>query len=297
MMASFRKEVLMKRMKWMYGAALALGGIIAADPHPSSAAENDSLPSYLTDRGEGIHTSLFGTYVREGEFLFYPFYEYTKSSRFEYKPSELGFTGDEDFFGKAAEQEYLVFFAYGFNDRFMAEFESALYIREVLRKASDDTSAMPDHLRESGMGDTEGQLRYRFLKETESRPEVLTFLEVVLPLQKGRKLIGTQHWELAPGLNITKGFPFGTLSAKLSLSYTSDEKKTQLGEYALEYVKKISDAWRFVLAVEGEQDELQAIGEVQYALTQHAVLKLNSGFGLTKKAPDVAPEVGIVFSF
>jgi hypothetical protein len=287
----------MKRMKWIYGAALVLGGIVAADPHPSSAAENDSLPSYLTDRGEGIHTSLFGTYVREGELLFYPFYEYARSSRFEYKPSDLGFTGNKDFFGKEAEQEALVYFAYGFSDRIMAEFESALYMREVVRKASDDTSSMPNHLRESGVGDTEGQLRYRFLKETDSRPEVLTFFEVVLPLQKGRKLIGTHFWELSPGLNITKGFPLGTLSVKLSLSYTTDEHKATFGEYALEYVKRISDAWRFVLAVEGEQDELQAIGEVQYALTPHAVFKLNSGFGLTKKAPDVAPEVGIVFSF
>jgi hypothetical protein len=287
----------MKRIKWMYAAALFLGGIIVADPHPSIAAGSVSLPPYLADRGEGLHTSLFGTYVRDGEFLFYPFYEYTKSSHFEYKPSELGFNGEKDYLGKEAEQEALVYFAYGFSDRFMAEFESAIYMREVLRKASDDTSSMPNHLRESGVGDTEGQLRYRFLPETDSRPEIIALFELVLPLQKSRTLIGTQHWELAPGLNITKGFPFGTLSVKLTLSYTTEEHKATFGEYALEYLKRVSDDWRVVFAVEGEQDELQAIGEVQYALTRHAVLKLNSGFGLTKKAPDVAPEVGIVFSF
>ena len=43
------------------------------------------------------------------------------------------------------------------------------------------------------------------------------------------------------------------------------------------------------------QDEI--IGEVQYALTKNVTIKLNSGFGLTKKAPDFAPEVGILFSF
>jgi hypothetical protein len=284
-------------MKWICAAALVVGGVVVEGPPSASAAESDALPSYLADRGDGIHTSLFGTYVRTGEFLFYPFYEYTKSSDFEYKPSDLGHTGETDYFGKEVEQEYLVYFAYGFTDRWMAEFESALYAHANFKKAPDDTSTVPNHLEESGVGDTEGQIRYRFLKETVNRPEVLGFFEVVFPLQKNKNLIGTQHWELAPGLNITKGFPIGTFSVKLSLSYTTEDHNVQSGEYALEYVKRVSDAWRFVLAVEGEQDEVQAIGEVQYALTPNAVLKLNSGFGLTKKAPDVAPEIGIMFSF
>jgi hypothetical protein len=271
--------------------------ILAITPNRLPAAESDSLPYYLYDRGAGIHTSLFGTYVRKGELLFYPFYEYTKSSHFEYKPDELGFSGNEDFFGKESEQEALIYFAYGFSDRLMAEFESALYSHAVFRKAPDDPSAVPNHLSETGLGDTEGQIRYRFLNETGTRPEVLGFFEVVLPLQKGRKLIGTQHWELSPGLNITKGFRFGTLSVKLSASYTSDERNIKSGEYALEYVKRLSPSWRTVLAVEGEEDEVAAIGEVQYGLAKNATLKLNCGFGLTKKAPDIAPEVGVVFSF
>jgi len=287
----------MRTIKYLSVGGLILSLIITALPRLASAAENDTLPYYLYDRGTGLHTSLFGTYVRKGELLFYPFYEYSKSSHFEYKPDELGYSGGEDFFGKEFEQEALIYFAYGFTDRLMAEFESALYSHAVLRKAPDDPSAVPNHISETGLGDTEGQIRYRFLNETETLPEVLGFFEVVLPLQKGRKLIGTQHWELAPGLNITKGFRFGTLSVKLSESYTSDERNLQFGEYALEYVKKLSQAWRTVLAVEGEQDEVAAIGEVQYSLTKNAVLKLNCGFGLTKKAPDIAPEVGVVFSF
>jgi hypothetical protein len=39
------------------------------------------------------------------------------------------------------------------------------------------------------------------------------------------------------------------------------------------------------------------IGEVQWHLGPRAFLKLNSGFGLTEKAPDVAPEVGVLISF
>ena len=30
---------------------------------------------------------------------------------------------------------------------------------------------------------------------------------------------------------------------------------------------------------------------------RHAVLKLNCGFGLTTQAPDIAPEVGVLFHF
>jgi hypothetical protein len=35
---------------------------------------------WLADRGPGIPTSLFGTYITKGEFLVYPFYEYTKNT-------------------------------------------------------------------------------------------------------------------------------------------------------------------------------------------------------------------------
>lgn len=68
--------------------ALALVTICTA-MEPARAADED-LAGYLADRGPGMPTSLFGTYVEKGQWLVYPFYEYTKSSAFEYKPSELG---------------------------------------------------------------------------------------------------------------------------------------------------------------------------------------------------------------
>jgi hypothetical protein len=79
--------------------------------------------------------------------------------------------------------------------------------------------------------------------------------------------------------------------------YSTGEHKLEFGGYALEYVKRLSPTWRIVLAFESDQDERQIIGEVQYTLSKHAVLKVNSGFGLTKKAPDAAPEIGVLFSF
>ena len=66
----------------------ALAFIAGVEPCP--AAEAGGLATYLADRGDAIPTSLFGTYVAEKEFLFYPFYEYTRRTNFEYQPSDFG---------------------------------------------------------------------------------------------------------------------------------------------------------------------------------------------------------------
>lgn len=290
-------EALMKRENRSIVVASLLAVVLAAGAGRSPAAEPAGLPSYLYDRGDGIPTSQFGTYVREKELLVYTFYEYTRSKNFEYKPSELGSTGDDDFFGKATEREFLVFFAYAFNDSLAVEFESALYSSVDFSKAPGDTSSVPSSIRESGLGDTETNIRWRFQKETESRPETTFFFKTVFPLQKDKKLLGTQNWEFEPGIVLTKGFSFGTLALKLSMAYDSGERKMELGEYAIDYVKRLSQNWRVVVSLEGEQDELSLIGEVQYALGKNAILKINSGFGLTKKAPDFAPEIGVLFRF
>ena len=203
----------------------------------------------------------------------------------------------QDFFGKLKQHEYLLFLAYGFTDSFAMEFESALYTNATLEKSNRDTSNMPRRLREDGLGDTEINLRYRFLKENEYRPDAVAFFKTVFPIQKDKKIIGSQEWELSPGLVLLKGTPWGSFAGKVSMAYTSGEGKFEFGEYGIEYVKRLSPNWRVVLAFEGEQDEQEIVGEVQYALTKNVTIKLNSGFGLTKKAPDFAPEVGILFSF
>jgi hypothetical protein len=69
------------------------------------------------------------------------------------------------------------------------------------------------------------------------------------------------------------------------------------GEYALEYLKRLSPSVRFYTGIEGNQDEVEWIVERQYRLGRHAHLKLNTAFGLTSKAPDFAPEIGIMFNF
>ena len=47
---------------------------------------------WLADRGTGVATSLFGTYVNKGQLLVYPFLEYYVNNDYEYKPEELGRT-------------------------------------------------------------------------------------------------------------------------------------------------------------------------------------------------------------
>jgi hypothetical protein len=75
---------------------LALGGAAAAR---GQAVDTTSFQW----RGSGQPTSMFGTYIRKGELLIYPFFEYYRDHNFEYKPAELGYGLDRDFRGGAGE--------------------------------------------------------------------------------------------------------------------------------------------------------------------------------------------------
>ena len=253
-------------------------------------------PPYLADRGDGIPTSMFGDYIRPGELKVYPFYEYT-SQKLEYKPSELGFGLDQDFRGPFRQHEALLFLAYGLSNRLALEFESALFTSARLRKDPSDPSAMPAVLRESGLGDTQVEARWRWARETVSRPEIFSYFEVNFPLQRNRRLIGTQTWAYKLGTGAIKGFSFGTLTIRAAGEYDEADKQIAFGEYALEYLKRISRNWRVYTGIEGTQDEVELIFEVQRRLSAGATLKLNSGFGLTSKAPDFAPEIGVMLRF
>src|SRR4029453_11071820 len=125
------------------------------------AFAQETLPVYLRDRGTGIPPSLFGPYPEDHHWLAYLFYEYTLNEDQEYKPAELGFDLDQDFRGKFTQHEFLLFYSFGVSDWFAFELESALYTTATQEKASDDPSAMPSNVKESGLGDTEGQLRWR----------------------------------------------------------------------------------------------------------------------------------------
>lgn len=274
---------------WLIALCIATGGV-------TDAARAQKSLDRLRDRGSGIPTSMFGTYVRPGELLVYPFFEYYRDANAEYSPNEMGYGLDQDFRGRYRASERLIFMSYGISRRVAAEFEAA-NITARQDKAPDDPSGMPTTIRESGLGDVEGELRWRWNDESAHRPELFSYFETALPLQRTRKLIGTRDWELKLGTGAVRGFAWGTATVRAAIEYDAEDGSVALGEYAVEYLKRISPRLRVVAAVEGDQDEVEQITEAQWFLRPNIFLKLNNSFGLTSKATDWAPEVGIMFSF
>jgi hypothetical protein len=248
------------------------------------------------DRGAGIPTSMFGTYIARGELIVYPFFEYYRDRNAEYSPDELGYGLDQDFRGTYRASEGLIFLGYGVSERLAVELEAAV-ISARLETSPDDPSGVPSVIEESGLGDVEGQLRWRWRRETERRPELFSYFETVLPLQRRRTLIGTQDWEFKLGTGIVRGFSWGTATLRGAVEYDAAEASVGLGEIAVEYLRRLSPRLRVLGAVEGTQDEIELITEAQWSLRPNVVLKLNNAVGLTSKATDWAPEVGVMFSF
>jgi len=48
--------------------------------------ETENVPYYLKDSGEGVPTSMFGTYIKKGQMFIYPFFEYYYDNDLEYSP-------------------------------------------------------------------------------------------------------------------------------------------------------------------------------------------------------------------
>jgi hypothetical protein len=278
--------------------SLLLPALIVSSTYAPARAQTGELPAYLKDRGTGQPTSMFGTYINGGELLVYPFFEYYLDDDIEYSPQELGYGLDQDFRGQYRASEYLLFVAYGFTDWLAVELEAALHIDARLETSPDDPSAVPSVIEESGTGDVEGQIRVRIAHETESRPEFFSYFEAVSPQQSDKVLIGTPDWEYKLGFGVVRGFGFGTMTLRLAGEYEMEEASGTVGEYAIEYLKRLDPQWRVYLGLEGNQDELEFIPEAQWHIrTDKIVVKLNSALGVTSKATDWAPEVGILFSF
>ncbi|HEV8265303.1 MAG TPA: hypothetical protein VGQ06_10145 [Gemmatimonadales bacterium] len=257
-------------------------------------------PPYLRDRGTGVRTSLLGTYVRQREVLVYAFFEWYADKNLEYKPSELGYGPSViDYRGRYRASEGLVFFGYGLTPDVALEFEAAVISAELRTSPDDTSSAKPPRVRESGDGDVEGQIRWRFQRETASRPELFTYFGTVLPLQKDRHIIGTQHWEHFFGLGLVKGFRWGTMTVRVAAEYSAAASpKFDAGEYAIEYLRRLSPKWCVVAAIEGSQvDEVSLITETQWQPSRHVTFKFNHALGVTMNSTDFAPEVGLMISF
>lgn len=252
---------------------------------------------YLRDRDPGVPMSMLGSYVDKGHFLVYPFFEWYADHNLEYKPSELGYSPSTlDYRGRYRASEGIFYVAYGISHNLAIEIEAAVITAELRTSLSDTSSARPARVHEAGLGDVEGQIRWRPQTETASRPEIWTFFETVLPLQRRRHIIGTQDWEFSAGFGLIKGFHWGTMTFRASAEYTDGQ--LDAGEYAVEYMRRVSRAWQFIGAIEGTQvDEISVITQVQWFFSPHARFRLNNAWGITPNATDIAPEVGIMFSW
>jgi hypothetical protein len=238
---------------------------------------------------------MFATFIEAGDFVVYPYYEYYWDNTAEYKPSELGYSANVDYFGRYRAHEYLLFLGYGITDRLHVELEAA-GISARQEKGREDTSDFPAAgVEESGLGDVEAQLRYRWREETDERSEIFGFFETVFPFQKDYSLIGTTTWEFQYGMGWVRSRSWGTTIVRAAIGWA--EGAPELGEYAVEYVRGLSDWLRAYGAIEGSEDEVELITEFQVLFTPGIKLKLNNALGLTKKAPGWAPEVGVMFTF
>jgi len=262
-------------------------------PRPHLATEG--LPPFLRDRGEGVPLSQFATYVQPGQLLVYPFFEGYHNRGYEYEPIELGYDGEEAFLGEFEATEELLFLAWGVSSRLAIELEAAI-IQAELERDPDDASTPPE-VSDSGVGDVEGQLRWRWAAERPRAPEIFSYFEFVAPTQEEGSLIGTTDWELKLGTGVTRGFSLATMTLRGAVEYDFADEAFDIGEVALEAVRRLSPNWRIYLGVEGAQDEVEGITEVQWHFAAHHFLKVNNGFGLSSKANDWAPEVGVVFGF
>jgi len=275
-------------------ATLSYVGLLAlAVPGPATAQAPPAVDR-ARDRGTGVPLSVFGTYIRRGEVVVYPFFEYYRDANYEYEAGELGFSGTTEHRGRYRAREGLFLVAYAPTENLAVEFEAA-GISASLDKAPGDDSALPQRFAQSGLGDVEGQLRWRWKKETDTRPEFFSYFETVLPLQREKTLIGTPAWEFKLGAGMVRGRSWGTVTVRASVATV--DGSIEVGEYAFEYLRRLSSRWRVFAAIEGSEDEVEFISEAQLFLRPNVCLKLNNAFGVTPKATDWAPEIGILFRF
>lgn len=278
---------------------LALAAGIAGAPIQCEA-QGSPVPPFLRDRGTGIAASIFGTYIRPGELLIYPFAEYTRDHDREYQPAEFGLGPDVDFRGRFRSVAGQIFLGYGVTDWLALEFEAAV-ITARLEKSPSDSFATPARIEESGIADFEGQVRARVVRETERRPEVFGYVEVTPPSQTDKRLIAEPDLDFKPGVGAIKGFAWGTVAARVTVEYNHEESKLDFGEVSLEYLKRVSPALRLFLAFEGGEtgalDEWELIPGVRWRLSDQMVLKFDSPLGISSKATDWAPQIGVMFSF
>lgn len=278
------------------GLAVCSGVGSALRPAPA-LAQADSLPAYARDRGSGVPASIFGTYLRRRELVIYPFFEYTLDNNREYQPQQTGVGPDVNFRGRFRGTSSQVFVGYGVTEWLALELEGA-YVSARLEKSPNDTFVTAAITRQSGLTDLEGQVRARLVRETTGHPELFGFVELVARSQRGKVLIEEANWDAKPGIGLVRGFGFGTVTVRIAAEYNRADHHPDLGEFAVEYLKRLSPSAHLYLGFEGGEsgtfDEWDLITGIRWRLTTSVDLKLDNALGISSKATDWAPQVGLM---
>jgi hypothetical protein len=119
----------------------------------------------LRDRGPGVPSSMFGTYIESGQLILFPFFEYARDRNREYNPGKLGYGLDREFRGRHRSSAGQIFVAYGLTGGLAIEVEGA-YVSADLRKSAEDPSPLPARIEQAGLIDLEGQIRLRVTRES-----------------------------------------------------------------------------------------------------------------------------------
>jgi hypothetical protein len=276
----------------------------ADDEDDDDEPDNSNLPPNLQDRGTGVATSMYGTYVREGEWTVFPSYEYLRDHDLDYDPAELGFPGasSDQFFGEYRAQEAELLIAYGLDDDLVLELEVG-GLKSSLKKAPDDDSNMPDELSASGLGDVRVRLDWRLMTESGRRPELFTYADVQVPHDTSKPLvttsaeIGTSDWVVHAGVGAIRGYSWGTMTYRAGVLYDfRSNSQIDWGEVAVEYLKRVSPTISVYAGLIIDQgDEGSLVGELQWHLSPNVILKLNSGVAVMSHGIDWEPEIGVLF--
>ncbi len=99
-----------------------------------------------------------------------------------------------------------------------------------------------------------------------------------------------------PKRTLTQDLPYYLYDRDTGIPVSQFGTYIRAGEYAVEYLKRISNHFRFFVMIEGSEDEIALIPEIQWHISPHVFLKVNNGFALTSKATDFAPEIGLMIS-
>ena len=85
-----------------------------------------------------------------------------------------------------------------------------------------------------------------------------------------------------------------------TIKYYRESSSLDVGETAVEYLKRLSPSWRLYAAIEGGEggapDEWSLISGVQWRISDLVTFKFDNSIGITSKATDCAPQVGLLFT-